>query len=195
MKEVFLYDENDGNVFHCLFTGMDFSGHAQWLNLTRDALPESLYNGYVGMEDLRVLSADDKPVLSKYIAKVLSLKMNSYSKDINDRMVYAIKHMKEIGLDWTNDGVVLDFHICCSKNGNYSLYVSNPGHRYDLFNRIEDFGSLERIFDNIQKYLFNLESTAKIPVHLKFIQIDNKLKGKIKDAQLVGFDNVTYVNE
>ena len=194
MKEVFLYDENDGNVFHCLFTGMDFSGHAQWLNLTRDALPESLYNGYVGMEDLRVLSADDKPVLSKYIAKVLSLKINSYSKNNNKDMVNAINHMKEIGLDWTKDAIVLDFQICCCKNGNYTLYVVYPENRYNLFNRIEGFHSLENIFDNIRMYLSNLESSANIPVKLKFIQLDNKLKGKIEESKLVEFDNVTYTD-
>ncbi len=194
MKEVFLYDVKVGDVFHCLFTGMDCAGHAVWLNISRDCSPESVCNYYLDADNARVLSSDGKPVPSKYIAKVLSLKLSSYNKKHNKIIERAINDMKEMGLEWTKDAIVLDFLIAVEKNGTYSLVINCPGFYYHVLNNPDGYDSLDEVFECISAYLSNMEMNAKIPVNLKFIQIDNKLKGKIKDAQLVGFDNVTYVN-
>ena len=194
MKEAFLYDGSDGEVYHCLFTGMDCAGHSQWLNLTRDCYPVSLFNECVSMDDLKVLSADGKPVPSKYVAEVLSLKLSAYSKDLNEKMEYAINHMKEIGVDWTKDAIVLEFGIYGYEDGTYALLVYNPGTQYELFNNLNGFNSLDKVLKSIWTYLTILELTAKIPVNLKFIRIDNKLKGKIDESKLAEFDNVTYTN-
>ena len=192
MKEVFLYDVKVGDVFHCLFTGMDCAGHAVWLNISRDCSPESVYNYYIDADNVRVLSSDGKPVPSKYIAKVLSLKLSSYNKKHNEIIERAIIDMKEIGLEWTKDAIVLDFRIAVEKDGTYTLVIKCPGFYYHVINNPDGYDSLDDVFDCISAFLSNMEMNAKIPVSKKIIQIDNKLKGEIDDWLLSEFDKIIY---
>ena len=192
MTKAFLYDKREGTVYHCLFNGINGSGHAQWVNISRDEGVRSMSDCYVDVRDLNILSTDDNPVPSKFIAKVLSLKLVKNCNQTRYKLENSISRMKDIGLEWKKGAIVMDFFVSIDEDGTYSLVVEHLGIKREFFKCVNDFKSLDEVFECIKIYLSALEF-ANIPVNLKFLRIEKVLKKKIKDYHLAGFDNVEYI--
>ena len=75
MTKAFLYDSLCGNVFRCMFAGLDECGHAQWVKITPGEEPKTL-SDYLVDEDLEgtrffVLAMEGETAQPPQIARVL----------------------------------------------------------------------------------------------------------------------------
>ena len=91
-------------VYRCMFAGLDDYGHAQWVNITPGEEPQTL-DEYVEDEDLEgmrffVLSMEGETAQSQQVAKVLGKVAECPINGLGADLVFAVKHMQEIGVKW-----------------------------------------------------------------------------------------------
>ena len=190
MIKAFLYDNVTGEVHQGLFTGVDCLGNGQWLNISRDDEPFSINHRIYGSDthSLRILSADDNPIPSKLLAKVLSYNIRTYGYICQslDRVIYR---MKNIGLEWYKESLALEFVIVKNED-EFGFRLETLGGNKEYFETVMGFDNMTDLFECIKVYINTLENDAEIPVRFKRLSVNKTLKRSIKKTYLKIFDEV-----
>ena len=191
MIKAFLYDNVTGEVHQGLLTGVDCLGNGQWLNISRDDEPFSINHEIYGSDthSLRILSADDNPIPSKLLAKVLSYNIRTYGY-ICQSLDRAIYRMKNIGLEWYKESLALEFVIVKNED-EFGFRLETLGGNKEYFETVMGFDNMTDLFECIKVYINTLENDAEIPVRFKKLNITKELVKIINTRHL----NLKYFDE
>lgn len=192
MTKAFLYDSQTGMVYHALFTGVDRTGRAQWVKISPGEDASSFSEDYLRQDRLNVLSIDDKPVPSEYIAHVLMLRFRHDCMQLRNDLEYAINLMKEIGLEWNKAILNLNFRIGGVNDKSYYFEARTTDSRQFYIGGDYAFKTIEDILKCIRVYLIKLVMNAEIPVGFINIDVPKKIKDKFDKQILSDFSYVEY---
>ena len=199
MTRAFLFDSLCGMVYRCMFAGLDDYGHAQWVNITPGEEPKTL-DEYVEDEDLEgmrffVLTMEGEATQSQQVAKVLGKVAECPINGLGADLVFAVKHMQEIGVKWDSKPLELVVRVfengkTSKRSGKYSFWIEDKNYCRSVLADVDGFDSLEELFWTVRTYFLVLETSAGISFLSKDLRICDKLKKEAKKSDLSMFGHV-----
>lgn len=199
MTKAFLFDSLCGMVYRCMFAGLDDYGHAQWVNITPGEEPKTL-DEYVEDEDLEgmrffVLSMEGETAQPQQVAKVLGKVAECPINGLGADLVFAVKHMQEIGVKWDSRPLELVVRVfengkTSKRSGKYSFWIEDKNYCCSVLADVDGFDSLEELFWTVRTYFLVLETSAGISFLSKDLRICDKLKKEAKKSDLSMFGHV-----
>ena len=199
MTKAFLFDSLCGMVYRCMFAGLDDYGHAQWVNITPGEEPKTL-DEYVEDEDLEgmrffLLSMEGETAQPQQVAKVLGKVAECPINGLGADLVFAVKHMQEIGVKWDSKPLELVVRVfengkTSKRSGKYSFWIEDKNYCCSVLAAVDGFDSLEELFWTVRTYFLVLETSAGISFLSKDLRICDKLKKEAKKSDLSMFGHV-----
>ena len=199
MTRAFLFDSLCGMVYRCMYAGLDDYGHAQWVNITPGEEPQTL-DEYVEDEDLEgmrffVLSMEGEMAQPQQVAKVLGKVAECPINGLGADLVFAVKHMQEIGVKWDSKPLELVVRVfengkTSKRSGKYSFWIEDKNYCCSVLAAVDGFDSLEKLFWTVRTYFLVLETSAGISFLSKDLRICDKLKKEAKKSDLSMFGHV-----
>lgn len=199
MTKAFLFDSLCGMVYRCMFAGLDDYGHALWVNITPGEEPKTL-DEYVEDEDLEgmrffVLSMEGEVAQPQQVAKVLGKVAECPINGLGADLVFAVKHMQEIGVKWDSKPLELVVRVfengkTSKRSGKYSFWIEDKNYCCSVLADVDSFDSLEELFWTVRTYFLVLETSAGISFLSKDLRICDKLKKEAKKSDLSMFGHV-----
>lgn len=199
MTKAFLYDSLCGNVFRCMFAGLDDCGHAQWVKITPGEEPKTL-SDYLVDEDLEgtrffVLAMEGETAQPPQIARVLGYVAECPFNGLDVDLLFAVRHMLDLGVKWAQNPLnvtvrVLEHSKVSKRLGKYSFWIEDKDRCFDTLAAVDGFDTLDKLFDALRTYFYVLESEAGIACVTKGLHINDKLRKEAKKSDLDMFGRI-----
>jgi hypothetical protein len=192
MEKVYLFDDICGEVYKCMYAGLDKENSPIWINITpgcaADNIKKEIYNPE--KNTLIFLASEHEVVGSDVVAFVLARSLER--SPIKSKITYStLRSMKSLGMQWNKEPLDIYFNVCCVEN-RYNVFFEDDNSSIFHFVEVEGFEDIDDVYKGLRHFVLALAFYAGISVSAKLI-IKKGMKKDFGKSRLAFFDEVMVV--
>ena len=170
-QKAYFYEVVSGQVFRCMFEGIDHEGRAQWVIITpgEESLTLNEYREKYGIPEtfFVMLCMEGEKASSRDLVKVLGCVLRE-AFDLKANLKGTIHQLRNFGVTWDEDPLELKVHIFCNSNticrGKYSFSVEEVSEGQEYLFTVDNFDDLDTLNYWVDTLVNILESYAFVKV-------------------------------